>query len=306
MDLALVNRYFQEHIPMMRNPIAEHFAEKVKNSVKSEQVTSPEKEPPVEYTGSIAEDLYISSKVPDLDCLVYIQENFLKLKPPNLKYLDNKPGFTRYIIDDEDKKVLSEWFEDEHTVFEVTENGKSFSCLNPNKFWRSGKIQSFVKQLASEQPSKMIVTVDLNISGPTYTFESKLLELQDVFTATNKMDYVCAFQLKEWPSFIRKNWISRNYETWPSRATAARILSSGLGLVPKSSPNGNSNLEWRLSFSLAEIALCVELTSPQKLGHKYLKFLATEEFNNPKILHSYHLKTVFFWTLQELPSEKKW
>ena len=306
MDLATVNRYFQEHIPMMRNPIAEHMVEKVRNYVKSEQVTSPEKEIAIEYTGSIAEDLYICSKVPDIDCLVYVQKNFLELKPPSLKYLDNKPGFVWYIVDDEDKKVLSEWFEDEHAVFEATENGKTFSCLNPNKFWRSGKIQSFVKQLASELSSKTIMTVDLNISGPTYTFESKVSELQDVFTAKGEMDYVCAFQLQEWPSFLRKNWINRNYETWPSRATAARILSSGLGLVPKSSPNGNSNLEWRLSFSLAEMALTMDLTSSQKITYKYLKFLATEEFNNPKILHTYHLKTVFFWTLQELPPEKKW
>ena len=306
MDLAPANRYFQEHIPMMRNPIAEHFAGKVKNFVKSEQVTSPEKEVAIEHTGSIPEDLYICSKVPDLDCLVYVQKNFLKLKPPCLKHLDNKPGFAWYIIDDEDKKNLSDWFEDEHTVFQVTENGKTFSCLNPNKFWRSGKIQSFVKQLVSERQGKVIVTVDLNISGPTYTFESKLLELQGVFTAKSEMDYVCAFQLHEWPSFIRKNWINRNYETWPSRATAARILSSGLGLVPKSSPNANSNLEWSLSFSLAEIALSMDLTSSQKIAYKYLKFLATEEFNNPKILHSYHLKTVFFWTLQELPPKKKW
>lgn len=85
MDLATVNRYFQEHIPMMRNPIAEHMVEKVRNYVKSEQVTSPEKEIAIEYTGSIAEDLYICSKVPDIDCLVYVQKNFLELKPPSLK-----------------------------------------------------------------------------------------------------------------------------------------------------------------------------------------------------------------------------
>ena len=116
------------------------------------------------------------------------------------------------------------------------------------------------------------MTVDSNISGPTYSFESKILELKDVFTAKTEMDFVCAFRLKERPSFVFKNWINRNYQTWPSPATAAQISCYGLSLVPKASPNGKSNLEWRLSFSSAERQLCMELTSAQKIGYKYLKF----------------------------------
>ena len=93
--------------------------------------------------------------------------------------------------------------------------------------------------------------------------------------------------------------------TWPSRDTAFRISFYGLSLVPKSLSYGNSNLEWRLSSSAQEKELCMELTSAQKIVYKYLKFLAIEHFSKAKILHSYHLKTVFFWTLQTLPPEKK-
>ena len=119
------------------------------------------------------------------------------------------------------------------------------------------------------------------------------------------MDLVCAFEFDEWPYFICRNWIYRNHMTWPSRDTAFRISFCGLSLVPKSSSYGNSNLEWRLSFSAQEKELCMELTSAQKIVYKYLKFLAIEHFNKAKILHSYHLTTVFFWTLQTLPPEKK-
>ena len=306
MDLASVNRYFQEHVPMMHNPIADYFAEKVKLFVKMETAKSPEEELDIEFAGSIAESLYTCSNVPDFDYMDYSVQRRLKLKPPHLKYLNDKPGFAWYIIDEDVKKSLTTRF-GEDIVFEATENGKIFSCLNPDKYWRSGEHQRIVERLVLRNSSKKSkVTVDLNISGPTYTFEAKIVELQDIFIARTEMDYVCAFRLNEWPSFIIKNWRSRNYETWPSRAAAARILSCDLSLVPKPSPNGNSNLVWRLSFSVAEKELCSELTSAQKNGYKYLKFLATEEFNNPKILHSYHLKTVFFWTLQILPPEKKW
>ena len=238
--------------------------------------------------------------------MIYDVQANLKLKPPHLKHLPDKPGFSWYIIDDDDKRILNKWF-GEDIVFEATENGKTFTCLNPDKYWRSGKLQRSVERLVLTQPSKkVVVTVDSNVSGPTYSFESKILELKDIFTAKTEMDFVCAFRLKEWPSFVFKNWINRNYQTWPSPATAAQISCYGLSLVPKASPNGKSNLEWRLSFSSAERQLCMELTSAQKIGYKYLKFLATEQFNNPKILHSYHLKTVFFWTLQTLVPEKKW
>ena len=55
------------------------------------------------------------------------------LKPPHLKHLPDKPGFSWYIIDDDDKRILN-------IVFEASENGKTFTCLNPDKYWRSGKL----------------------------------------------------------------------------------------------------------------------------------------------------------------------
>lgn len=71
--------------------------------------------------------------------MIYDVQANLKLKPPHLKHLPDKPGFSWYIIDDDDKRILNKWF-GEDIVFEASENGKTFTCLNPDKYWRSGKL----------------------------------------------------------------------------------------------------------------------------------------------------------------------
>ena len=303
MDLALVNQYFQEHIPMMHNPLADFVVKNV-----SEYFVEKELMGSLRYViaGSSAEGLYICSKHPDIDCMLYSAQRNLKLKPPHLKNLHDKPGFAWYIIDDDEKRIFTDCFE-EDVVIEVSKNGKTFTYLNPSKFWRSGDRQKDISDLVSDKTTatSAVTTVDLNIDGPAYPVESKITILQHAFHAKVETDLVCAFELDEWPYFICKNWIFRNHMTWPSHDTAFRISRYGLSLVPKTSSYGNSNLEWRLSFSAQEKELCMELISAQKIVYKYLKFLAIEHFNKAKILHSYHLKTVFFWTLQTLPPEKK-
>ena len=129
MDLALVNQYFQEHIPMMHNPLADFMVEKVEYFVEKELMGS------LRYViaGSLAESLYICSKVPDIDCMPYNAQRDLKLKPPHLKTLHDKLGFAWYIIDDDEKRIFTECF-GEDVVIEDSKNGKTFTYLNPSKF----------------------------------------------------------------------------------------------------------------------------------------------------------------------------
>lgn len=170
MDLALVNQYFQEHIPMMHDPLADFMVEKVEYFAEKELMGS------LRYViaGSLAEGLHICSKVPDIDCMPYNAQRDLKLKPPHLKTLHDKPGFAWYIIDDDEKRIFTECFE-EDVVIEDSKNGKTFTYLNPSKFWRSGDRQKDISDLVSDKTTaaSAVTTVDLNIDGPHILLNQK-------------------------------------------------------------------------------------------------------------------------------------
>ena len=306
MDLNSVNKYFEELIPMMHNPLAEHIEEKTRVDISTSPRKYPELHLPFEITGSLPEGLYVCSKLPDFDCM-YPESLFnLKLPPPSLIMLDDKPGFVWYVVEEDDKAVLIKQF-GRDVLREIEKNGKSFSCLNPDKIWRSGVFKETIRRAIlnfSDALFKFDVNVD--ITGPTYNFEVTVMELQDVFTIKLESDFVLAFQVDRWPLLIVENWLNRDFKSWPSSPTIGRILHNGLFIVPKTSVDGNSELEWRISFSVLEKQLCMEMTKAQKVCYKFFKSLSLEYFNNTKILCSYHLKTIFFWTLHELNADKKW
>ena len=306
MDLNYVNKYFEELIPMMHNPLAEHIEKKVKVDISTSPRTFPELQLPFEITGSLPEGLYVCSKLPDFDCMYPESLSSLKLSPPSLIMLDNKPGFVWYVVEEHDTDVLIKQF-GRDVLRKMKNNSKSLFCLNPDKIWRSGVFQEKIRRATfnfSDSLFKCDVNVD--ISGPTYNLEVTVMELQDVFTIKLESDFVLAFQLDRWPRLIVENWLNRDFKSWPSSPTIGRILHNDLFIVPKTSVDGNSELEWRISFSVLEKQLSMEITKPQRVCYKFFKSLSLEYFNNPKILCSYHLKTIFFWTLHELNADKKW
>lgn len=94
--------------------------------------------------------------------------------------------------------------------------------------------------------------VNVDIYGPAYLYECNNISLQDVFTIKQEIDYVFALQVNEWPSFITDDRLIRDFTSWPSTEIAKKVISNCFHIVPKSSAHGNSNLEWRVSFSIAE------------------------------------------------------
>lgn len=65
-------------------------------------------------------------------------------------------------------------------------------------------------------------------------------------------DRVVCFRCKPWIA-LAQPWINRSQSTWPDYEQVKSIVKSGVLLVPIGYKNSlNENLEWRISFSMAE------------------------------------------------------
>lgn len=135
--------------------------------------------------------------------------------------------------------------------------------------------------------------------GPCHTF---------TFDDT-EYDYVCALACRKWPPQTN-NWISRCGKFgWPDNLTIKNMISSGCFLVPigskQSRHNNDPNLEmeWRLSFVLAEQILVRAMNHCQFMCYALLKVFLLEVLNKDakkedQKKSSYFLKTAMFWCIQ--------
>lgn len=115
------------------------------------------------------------------------------------------------------------------------------------------------------------------------------------------IDLVPAIKARGWPS-VSKAWSTRD-RVWPSKDIIAKILDSGFHIVVKAPPRytDKPNQVFRLSFSRAELILSGELNNVQRECYRCLKiyYRSVIEDREPKIITSYFLKTVLFWTVEE-------
>ena len=107
----------------------------------------------------------------------------------------------------------------------------------------------------------------------------------------------------QWPT-LTKNWLKRERPShWPTERMIKDIEKAGCHLVPKSYPDGgNDNLEWRLSFSVAERTLVRATTLVQRASYRIMKGLYRHTLKAHKGISSYHLKTVFLYKCEQIPS----
>ena len=149
------------------------------------------------------------------------------------------------------------------------------------------------------------------------------MDLRDISgtQVTFSFDFVLALDWNEWPICARV-WITRDRK-WPDQTVVAEIINSGVYLVPKASKYGDPELEWRISFSKAEKMLFSRFPKPRgeyvfpdgrKITYDHLlipnascriecyrilKEMFKEHLSIPKILSSYHLKTIMLWTCEK-------
>ncbi|VDI56111.1 Hypothetical predicted protein [Mytilus galloprovincialis] len=118
-------------------------------------------------------------------------------------------------------------------------------------------------------------------------------------------DYAFSLHCKTWISSA-VNWITRSSRSWPSHDVTQSIINHGVLFVPigvHGSPK--EDLEWRISFSVAEKLLINTFTHTQLMCYALLKIILkdviAEDSECKDLLCSYFLKTIIFWISEELP-----
>lgn len=295
MDKETVNKHYEDLVPMLRNPVAEYHFNNISRQLENDRSWLP--------TGSLPEGLYVSTKLPDVDTMYFGLSGKVKLTQENLDHLPGKQGFLWLIVNNPNEiRFLKEQYGVD-VVFEARNSkGEEYTYVKPSKLWRSGKLQAGADALNTRRDANW--NVETNIAGPTYPVEASVGPNTSIKLAVSRkleVDLVFALEVSGWP-LPAEPWKTRRRQ-WPNREVVERIVQKGHHVVPKPSPGGNPDTEWRISFSKAELTLSKNMTQTQKNSYKFLKVIAAEEFSNPKILCSYHLKTTLLWALEKLPSD---
>ena len=115
------------------------------------------------------------------------------------------------------------------------------------------------------------------------------------------IDFVLAINCESWPA-IAEEWKTRT-RMWPPKCLVDKIVNDGFHVIPKASPGGDAELEWRLSFSKAELTLAGNRTHVQKKCYYIFKTMFKENLTESEIISSYYLKTIMMWATEQNPPE---
>jgi len=148
--------------------------------------------------------------------------------------------------------------------------------------------------------------VGLSIHGP-----AECINVGDKYLS---VDGVLCVRCLSWPSQA-EDWPTRhrNYD-WPDSATVGHVVNNGCDVVRKAHPlcgqdERMSNIQWRLSFSRAEIVLLNSWIPVQQIVYHVLRiFVKTELMPNcdtSEALSNYHMKTLMMWA-SEVESSSFW
>lgn len=131
----------------------------------------------------------------------------------------------------------------------------------------------------------------------------QIADVSDVSRGIFFYDIVFAVKCTFWPSMASK-WITRPRK-WPSKEDIEAIVAVGFHLVPKVNSLSQDPLDWRVSFSQAEVSLTnLPLVYHYGIIHwRILKALFSSYFQlqaHPKLITSYNLKTLFLYALERI------
>lgn len=116
------------------------------------------------------------------------------------------------------------------------------------------------------------------------------------------IDLVPAISLPEWPVAARE-WAGR-CRKWPPPALVDSIVSEGVLAVHKCADGGNPDIDWRLSFSKAEVTLISNRAFPcRQHAHRIFKYIVKHKIGPPGVLNSYHCKTILLWASERIAPE---
>jgi len=137
-------------------------------------------------------------------------------------------------------------------------------------------------------------------SRPTFAMHGPAIR-----TAEHEFDLVRCVRCLSWPPQAG-DWPTRprNYG-WPDSATLDRVVSNGCDVVGVAhrlcrQHEWTSKLQWRLSFSRAEIVLLNSGTEVQQIVYHMLRhFMKMKSYL--AVLNNYHIKTLELWACELKP-----
>ncbi|XP_062574743.1 uncharacterized protein LOC134236582 [Saccostrea cucullata] len=165
----------------------------------------------------------------------------------------------------------------------VTVNGEAYLS---SSLWREINFLSMASDKSFEHNN-------IHIHGPCTSGSDKIFEF----------DHAVGFASIIWPKQMRA-WFDRcQRQSWPPVQMLQILLKNGLHCVPIGSKivSTSNELEWRLSFSIAEQRLVFIMNHIQFLCYGLLKIFLKEIFNYKEepLLCSYYMKTTMFWMIQQ-------
>lgn len=166
--------------------------------------------------------------------------------------------------------------------------------------------QFFISPSEVKKKLKKIL-IQLEHEGPYIVKEGsvafQIADLSSVSGGIEFYDIVVAIKCTFWPS-MASEWITRARQ-WPNKEDIQAIVAGGFHLVPKINPLSVDHLDWRVSFSQAELSLTnLPLLYHYGICHwRVLKSLFSSDLQvngHPKLVTSYHLKTIILYALERI------
>ena len=147
------------------------------------------------------------------------------------------------------------------------------------------------------RPSKL--KSDQSYHGPSVHNDFTM----DKTSVVPSSDLVMCLSYPHWPK-PAEEWLHRPRPSgWPPRDLIDRIAAGGCHFVPVAHANSTSpDIEWRYSFSKAEVLLANSLSDFQKHVFILFKILVMHAIGKTT-LKSYYLKNVFFFCCEKIPAE---
>jgi len=169
-------------------------------------------------------------------------------------------------------------------------------------------------------PYNHILTArEQSVHGPALTSYERPIQTPLPFGGVNldesrgHVDHVQCIRCLSWPP-QSADWPTRHRKYgWPDSATVDRVVSDGSDVVPVAhhlcrEDEWLGHIQWRLSFSRAEIVLLNSWTPVQQTVYHMLRVFVknerlTERTDNPAAgtLRNYHIKTLMMWACELKP-----
>lgn len=193
-------------------------------------------------------------------------------------------------------------------VMDTDDTPPCFSKLRlffENPYIYSEKFQQFFK---TDCRGKYMISSELYktimfLSTPEKSKKPGIIHGPCLSDETEYFDITLALQCNQWIS-LAETWVTRSRTTWPSPNLISKIISCGVLFVPIGYKGSiHEDMQWRISFSVAEKFLIFSFSHTQLLCYALLKIILKEIVDKQEdlkgLLCSYFLKTMLFWIIEE-------